>query len=154
MVHDSPASFLFSLPQSLCLSHTRTHLTFSLLIYKLFLPQYLCTCWISSTCLPSTHSLGFNSNSPLSQRQLLTNPAKVKVQVKLLSRIRLLATPWTAAHEAPPSMGFSRQEYWSAWWATVHGSQRVGHDWATNSLTFPQDSRQVVVGDQGGLRRI
>ena len=76
MVHDSPASFLFNLPQSLCLSHTRTHLTFSLLIYKLFLPQYLCTCWISSTCLPSTHSLGFNSNSPLSQRQLLTNPAK------------------------------------------------------------------------------
>ena len=32
---------------------------------------------------------------------------------KSLSRIRLLATPWTAAHQAPPSMGFSRQEYWS-----------------------------------------
>ena len=29
------------------------------------------------------------------------------------SRVRLLATPWTAAHQAPPSMGFSRQEYWS-----------------------------------------
>ena len=29
-----------------------------------------------------------------------------------LSRVRLLATPWTAAHQAPPSMGFSRQEYW------------------------------------------
>ena len=28
------------------------------------------------------------------------------------SRVRLLATPWTAAHQAPPSMGFSRQEYW------------------------------------------
>ena len=36
-----------------------------------------------------------------------------KVKVKLLSRARLLATPWTAAHQAPPSMGFSRQEYWS-----------------------------------------
>ena len=35
------------------------------------------------------------------------------MQVKLLSRVRLLATPWTAAHQAPPSMGFSRQEYWS-----------------------------------------
>ena len=35
------------------------------------------------------------------------------VKVKLLSRVRLLATPWTAAHQAPPSMGFSRQEYWS-----------------------------------------
>jgi len=36
-----------------------------------------------------------------------------KVKVKLLSRVRLLATPWTAAYQAPPSMGFSRQEYWS-----------------------------------------
>ena len=35
------------------------------------------------------------------------------MKVKSLSRVRLLATPWTAAHKAPPSMGFSRQEYWS-----------------------------------------
>ena len=33
--------------------------------------------------------------------------------VQSLSRVQLLATPWTAAHQAPPSMGFSRQEYWS-----------------------------------------
>ena len=33
--------------------------------------------------------------------------------MKALSRVRLLATPWTAAYQAPPSMGFSRQEYWS-----------------------------------------
>ena len=33
--------------------------------------------------------------------------------MKLLSRVRLLVTPWTAAYHAPPSMGFSRQEYWS-----------------------------------------
>jgi len=38
---------------------------------------------------------------------------KGKVKVKSLSRVQLLATPWTAAHQAPPSMGFSRQEYWS-----------------------------------------
>ena len=38
---------------------------------------------------------------------------KWKVKVKLLSRVRLLATPWTAAYQALPSMGFSRQEYWS-----------------------------------------
>ena len=37
----------------------------------------------------------------------------MKVKVKLFSRIRLLVTPWTAAYQAPPSMGFSRQEYWS-----------------------------------------
>ena len=36
-----------------------------------------------------------------------------KVKVKSLSHVWLLATPWTAAHQAPPSMGFSRQEYWS-----------------------------------------
>ena len=38
---------------------------------------------------------------------------KVKMKVKSLSRVRLLATPWTAAYQAPPYMGFSRQEYWS-----------------------------------------
>ena len=38
---------------------------------------------------------------------------KVKVRVKSLSHVQLLATPWTAAHQAPPSVGFSRQEYWS-----------------------------------------
>ena len=37
----------------------------------------------------------------------------LKVKVKSLSRVRLLATPWSAAYQAPLSMGFSRQEYWS-----------------------------------------
>ena len=36
-----------------------------------------------------------------------------EVKVKLLSHVRLFATSWTVAHQAPPSMGFSRQEYWS-----------------------------------------
>ena len=38
---------------------------------------------------------------------------KVKVKGKSLSRVRLLVTPWTAAYPAPPSMGSSKQEYWS-----------------------------------------
>ena len=38
---------------------------------------------------------------------------KWKVKAKSFSRVRLLATPWTAAYQAPPSMGFSRQEWWS-----------------------------------------
>ena len=42
-----------------------------------------------------------------------SNAGKWKVKVKSLSCVRLLTTPWTAAHQAPPSMGFSRQEYWS-----------------------------------------
>ena len=43
----------------------------------------------------------------------LSNAWKWKVKGKSLSRVRLFTTPWTAAHQAPPSMGFSRQEYWS-----------------------------------------
>ena len=35
------------------------------------------------------------------------------MKVKSLSNVQLLVTPWTAAYQAPPSMGFSRQEYWS-----------------------------------------
>ena len=38
---------------------------------------------------------------------------KVKVKVKSLSRVRLFVTPWTVAYQAPLSIGFSRQEYWS-----------------------------------------
>ena len=41
------------------------------------------------------------------------NAWKWKVKVKSLSRVQLFATPWTTAYQAPPSMGFSRQEYWS-----------------------------------------
>ena len=37
----------------------------------------------------------------------------MKVKVKSLSRVQLLVTPWTVAYQAPLSMGFSRQEYWS-----------------------------------------
>ena len=36
-----------------------------------------------------------------------------KVKVKSLSHVQLFVTPWTVAHQAPPSMGFSKQEYWS-----------------------------------------
>ena len=42
-----------------------------------------------------------------------SNAWKWKVKVKLLSCVQLLATPWTAAYQAPPSLGFSRHEYWS-----------------------------------------
>ena len=42
-----------------------------------------------------------------------SNAWTLKVKVKSLSHVWLLAIPWTTAHQAPPSMGFSRQEYWS-----------------------------------------
>ena len=42
-----------------------------------------------------------------------SNARKWKEKVKSLSHVRLFATPWAVAYQAPPSMGFSRQEYWS-----------------------------------------
>ena len=42
-----------------------------------------------------------------------SNSWKWKVKVKLFSRVRLFETPWTAAHQAPPPTGLSRQEHWS-----------------------------------------
>ena len=42
-----------------------------------------------------------------------SNAWKWKVKVKSLSHVRLFTTPWTAAYQAPPSMRFARQEYWS-----------------------------------------
>ena len=58
-----------------------------------------------------------------------SNARKWKVKVKSLSRVWLLATPWTAAHQAPPSMGFSRQEYWSGkwgiFWQSLHNPTSV-----------------------------
>ena len=65
-----------------------------------------------------------------------SNACKWKVKVKLLSRVRLLATPWTAAYQAPLSMGFSRQEYWSGLplpspGDSLWGCKRVTHNFAT-----------------------
>ena len=39
----------------------------------------------------------------------------IKGLVKSLSHTRLFVTPWTVAHQAPPTVGFSRQEHWSGW---------------------------------------
>ena len=61
-----------------------------------------------------------------------SNAWKWKVKVKSLGCVRLLATPWTVAHQAPPTMGFSRQECWSgvplpssSMWATMNQIQRM-----------------------------
>ena len=66
----------------------------------------------------SPPSLGFSrqehwSGLPFPSPMQESEKWKWKVKVKSLSRVRLLATPWAAAHQAPPPMGFSRQEYWS-----------------------------------------
>ena len=59
-----------------------------------------------------------------------SNAGKWKVKVESLSRVWLLATPWTAAYQAPSSMGFSRQEYWS-------GLPLSSPIWSFNRRQFP-----------------
>ena len=63
-------------------------------------------------------SLGFSrqehwSGLPFPSPMHESEKWKWEVKVKSLSRVWLLATPWTAAYQAPASMGFSGQEYWS-----------------------------------------
>ena len=53
-----------------------------------------------------------SSDSHLDLAGVSSSPA-LKVKVKSLSRVQLFETLWTVARQAPPSMGFSRQEYWS-----------------------------------------
>ena len=96
---------------------------------------WVCRIWRSSTtttttpkslqscptlCDPMDCSLpGFSIPGILQARTLewivisFSNAWKWKVKVKSFSCVRLLGTPWTAAYQAPPSMGFSRQQYWS-----------------------------------------
>ena len=51
---------------------------------------------------------------PWASAFLVLGPLKRKI-VKSLSCVRFFATPWTVVHQAPPSMEFSRQEYWNSW---------------------------------------
>ena len=106
--------------------------------------------------------------SMLSQKYL-RNYLSVKSwlsSVQSLSRVWLLVTPWIETYQAPPPMGFSRQEYWSrvplhspqcrwvwvnsgSWWWTGKpsllqslGLQRVGHNWATELNCTDWNSRE------------
>ena len=65
--------------------------------------------------------------------------------VKSLSRVRLFVTPWTAAHQAPPPMGFSRQEYWSGVplpspVMTLYWTQKRGVDQGCTEESLPRES--------------
>ena len=101
-----------------------------------------------------------------------SNAWKWKGKVKSLSHVQLLATPWTAAYQAPPSMGFSRQEYWSglplpcpsmdmslsklqeivkdrkAWHAAVHGATKSWTwAWLTNWTAKTTKRNSLTLGD-------
>ena len=95
----------------------------NLLVFEHTAPhfQVCCCCWVASVVSDSVrphrrqptrlpHPWDFpGQNTGVGCHFLLQ---RMKVKVKSLSRVRLLATSWTAAYQAPPSMGFSRQEYW------------------------------------------
>jgi len=91
-----------------------------------------CCCWVASVVSDSVQP---HRRQPTRLPSPWDSPGKNTgvgcyflsqcMNVKLLSHVRLLSTPWTAAYQAPPSMGFSRQEYWSGvplpsppWWPT------------------------------------
>ena len=60
------------------------------------------------TCTPQVDCSGIQNSQDREATQVSTES-----EVKSLSHVRLFVTPWTVAHQAPPSMGFSRQEYWN-----------------------------------------
>ena len=60
---------------------------------------------------------------------------RIKVKGKSLSRVQLFATLWTVAHQAPPSMGFFRQEYWSGLPFPSPGESSQPRDWTEVSYT-------------------
>ena len=71
----------------------------------------------------------------------LSNAWKWKVKEKSLSCVQLLATTWTAAHQAPPSMGFSRPECWSGVPSPspmpyARGGQTIPHGWSLACCVF------------------
>ena len=63
-----------------------------------------------------------------------SNAWKWKVKGESLSRVRLFTTPWTAAHQAPPSMGSSRQEDWSGCQCLLRHSASAGKRWEEPGL--------------------
>ena len=94
------------------------------ILKAIFILTCCCCCWVASVVPDSVRP---HRRQPtrlpvpgiLQARTLewvaisFSNAWKWRVKVKMLSHVRLLATPWTAAYQSPPSLGCSRQEYWS-----------------------------------------
>ena len=99
-----------------CLFRSSTHFLLGALffieLYVLFLHLEINPLWVAPFANSFSSSIGclFVSFTVSIAVQKLLKWS----EVKLLSRVRLFATPWTVAYQAPLSMGFSRQEYWSA----------------------------------------
>ena len=113
---------LFQIHAARARGRTRTQ-TLSHILWQVVC-VWVCVCSVAQLCLtlcdPMVCSLRGSSMHGISQARILewvaisfSNARKWKVKVKSLSRIWLFATPWTAAHQAPLTVGFPRQEYWS-----------------------------------------
>ena len=119
----APQSCLFPLGCSEWLlgrrkSHENRHIVSAFLFYLAAAAKSLQSC--PTLCDPIDRSPPGSAIPGILQARTLewvaisfSNAQKWKVKGKSLSRVWLFATPWTAAYQAPPSMGFSRQEYWS-----------------------------------------
>ena len=86
-----------------------------------------------------------------------SNAWKWKVKVKLRSRVRLLATAWTAAYQAPLSLGFARQEYWSGLPLRVQLGKTYNEVITLKNMWWHRDVRNVIVTveekcERGGSR--
>ena len=114
-------------------------------------------------CYPMDCSLpGFSIHGILQARTLewvaisFSNAWKWKVKVKSLIRVWLLATPWTAAHQAPPSMGFSRQEYWSGVPLPSPGSpedEQIYKRYMILFILLKKSLRDILIFKTIGLKR-
>ena len=95
-------------------SHQQYYVCYAMLCYAKSLQLCLTLCDPTDGSPPGSPVPGILQARTLEWVAIsFSNAWKGKEKVKSFSRVRLLATPWTAAHQAPPSMGFSRQVYWS-----------------------------------------
>ena len=107
------------LGQLICLGKPRIYIWLEvwIILLLLLLSHFIC---VQLCATPEMGSLPGSSVPGILQARTLewvaisfSNAWKWKVKGKSLSSVQLFETPWTAAYQAPPSMGFSRQEYWS-----------------------------------------
>ena len=72
-------------------------------------------------------------------QEVPTTPSLLLLLLSRFSRVRLCVTPWTAAHQAPPSLGFSRQEHWSGlpFPSPMHESGKW--EWSRSVMSTPSD---------------
>ena len=91
-----------------------THILLSLIFYFSFFPKNLLSsiCW-DTVWLRLMYSKRFISRIPGGREKEYSQIHWRQLVLSLFSHVQLFATPWTAAHQVPLSMGFSRQEYWS-----------------------------------------